>query len=80
MCMCFSACACKDFLSFLSFYTDHGGSELEDPSREMVPPFDKSVQCYWRIPKFIVYFLELLIFIGLGLSGLSKHNTLPVCP
>ena len=40
----------------------------------MAPPFDKTVQCYWRIPKFFVYCLELAVFVTLGISGVKGIN------
>ena len=34
-------------------------------------PFPSHVQCYWKTPKVLGYFMDLVIFIFLGLSGLS---------
>ena len=41
--------------------------ELRDLSTEL--PFPSSVQCYWRVPKVVLYLLEFAIFIIVGLSG-----------
>ena len=32
-------------------------------------PFPAHVQCYWRSPKVLKYFMEFAIFAFLGLSG-----------
>jgi len=48
---------------------------------EMTPVFtedqidDRLIQCYWHVPVFITHLLELLIFLLLGLSGLSLSGT-----
>ena len=34
-------------------------------------PFPSHVQCYWKTPKALGYFMDLVIFIFLGLSGSS---------
>ena len=34
-------------------------------------PFPSHIQCYWKTPKVLGYFMDLVIFIFLGLSGLS---------
>ncbi len=51
-------------------YGVQGDDELTDlSSAVMEPPVPSSVQCYWQVPKAVLYLLEFAIFIVMGLAG-----------
>jgi len=60
--MCLKCYTCTSFPSASDELTD-----LTSGARTL--PFPAHVQCYWRSPKVLKYFMEFAIFTFLGLSG-----------